>query len=249
VAWGGLERAAFEDFPDVVAQLRGAAVARRSRRSALYLIPLALLIAVIYAAPIWGLVTVVGPWAFSQTGRTAQGDITAAGIIFIGALVALLVHLVVWFASGRPARTALLGSAVMSLVLGGLSAGAAAVRGIDKTVPDWGIWALPMLTSAVVGLVVIVLVLNARRRAPRESAVPSGASELWQSPEYIAAVREKVGRIGTDDQRAIRADLSEAIDYLRQRGAISPAEAAAAHAAKLGELGGAMASVRTSDAS
>lgn len=244
VPWGSLERSAFEDFPDVVSQLRGAAVGGRYGRSFLYFIPLGVLVAIIYAAPVWGLATVVGPWALSQTSRTAQGDITVAGVIFIIALLSLLVHFVVWLASGRPRGAALLGSAGMSLALGGISAGVAVVRGNDKSVPDWGIWILPMLGTAVVGAIIIVLVLLARRRTPKRPEPTSAAPGMQQSPEYLASVRASVARVGDEDQRAIRADLSAAIDDLRQRGVISPSEASTASAARLGELAGAMASAR-----
>jgi len=245
VPWGSLERSAFEDFPDVVSQLRASAAGGGSRRSFLYLIPLGVLVVVIYAAPIWGLATVVGPWALSQTSRTAQGDITVAGVIFIVAFVSLLVHLVVWLAGGRPRGGALLGSATMSLVLGGISAGVAVVRGNDKAVPDWGLWALPMLASAVAGAIIIALVLVARRGAPKQVAT-SNAPAARQSPQQIEAVRATVSRVGDKDQREIRADLSAAIDDLRQRGVISPSDASTAQSAPLGELAGTMVGTRVS---
>lgn len=245
VPWGALERSAFEDFPDVVNQLRAAAAGRGSRRSFLYLVPLGVLVVVIYAAPIWGLATVVGPWALSQTSRTAQGDITVAGVIFIVAFVSLLVHLVVWLAGGRPRGGALLGSATMSLVLGGISAGVAVVRGTDKGVADWGILVSPMLASAIAGAIIIAVVLNARRRTPA-SAPPPVAPGAQPSPELLESVRATVARVSDVDQRDIRADLSAAIADLRERGVISASAASAAESAPLGELAGTMAITRVS---
>jgi len=245
VAWGSLERAAFEDFADVVSQLRGEALGRSSRRTILYFAPVALLVAVVYAAPVWGFVTVLGPWAFSQTTRTAQGDIVVSGVIFITVLASLLTHFGVWLGSSQPRSAAVFGSAIMSLVLGGISAGVAARRGGLAHVSDWTLWALPMVASAFVGAIVLVIQLRARTRAPERPSSVAADSEVWQSPQYLESVRATVARVRDEDQREIRADLFAAVDDLRKRGIISEVEATTAHSAPLGELAGTMAGART----
>lgn len=240
VPWGALERSAFEDFPEVVSELRAAVVGGRSGRGALYLVPLGILIAVIYASPIWGVATVVGPWALSQTSRTAQGDITVAGVIFIVGFVALLAHFVIWLVGGRSAGNALLGSAAMSLALGGISAAVTVMRGNDEAVPGWGLWVLPMVASALAGAIIILAVPRMRRRVTKPET-PQG-SRLSQHD--LELVRASVARVSDEDQRAIRTDLAVAIDDLLLREVISQAEASTAQAAQLGELAGAMASAR-----
>lgn len=236
VAWGSLERAAFEDFPVVVSALRGAGNEKSPTRRFIYFVPLVILIAVIYAAPVWGLVTVLHPIGLSQTSRTAQGDITVSGVIFAVAAIFVLIHGCVWIFSGRPAKTALMGSAGMALVLGAISAGVAAKRGVDESVPDWGLWALPMLASAVVGGVFVLLVFLARRRAPASVEPAAVQSNFLASEGYAAAVRESISRVSDDDLTSIREDLATAITDLEQRQVITQADARRARGAELGAL-------------
>jgi len=235
VAWGSLERAAFEDFPDVVAALRGTGVSRASRRKLLFLIPLGLLIAIIYAAPVWGMATVVGPWGLSQTNRTAEGDITAAGIIFAIAFLSLLVHAVIWFATGRPAKTALRGSASMAFFLGGLSAGVAVKRGLEDSVPTWGLWVTPMLACMVLGAVMFVLVARVKSEEPRE-ALSSSRNDFRSSEAYAGPVRECIERVSDIDKAMINSDLRTAVDDLERRGVVLPGAAREARSAPLGFL-------------
>jgi len=239
VAWGSLERAAFEDFPVVVSALLGTGNEKTPAQRFIFLVPLAILVAVIYAAPVWGLVTVLRPVGLSQTSRTAEGDITVSGVIFAVAAVSVLVHGCIWLWSGRPAKTALRGSAGMALVLGAVSAAIAAKRGTEDSVPDWGFWALPMLASAVLGGVFLLLVLQARRRAP-VAVDPSGPPSFMASEGYTAAVRESVSRVSDEDLVSIREDLSAAIDDLEKRQVITPAVARRARDAELGALAGHM---------
>jgi hypothetical protein len=235
VPWRSLERSAFEDFPEVVEQLAPSAAGGGSNRRFLYFVPLALLVAVIYGMPIWGLVTVVGPWGLSQTSRTAQGDITVGGVIFAVALVALLVHSAVWLWSGRPAKTALLGSAGMALGLGALSAGVATMRGVENSVPSWQLWVVPMIACAVVGAIVLFLVLRVRRRAPvSELSYPVLGDQA--DPGRLRTIKETVGRVADEDQALIRRDLTAAIGDLEQRGVITAETAELARATELGEL-------------
>lgn len=240
VAWGSLERSAFEDFPVVVSALRGSGNEKSPTRRFIYFVPLVILIAAVYAAPVWGLVTVLRPIGLSQTSRTAQGDITVAGVIFAVAAIFVLGHGLVWLFSGRPARTALMGSAGMALVLGAVSAGVAAKRGIDESVPDWGLWALPMLASVVVGGVFVILVFLVRRRTPAraEPAVPQ--SNFAASEGYTATVRESISRVSDEDLVSIREDLAAAIDDLEQRQVITQTDARRAREAELGALAGHM---------
>lgn len=237
VPWRSLERSAFEDFPEVVAQLRPSGGSRSNRRF-LYFVPLALLVAVIYCLPIWGLVTVVGPWGLSQTSRTAQSDITVGGVIFAVALLSLAVHSALWFWSGRPAKTALLGSAGMALSLGAVSAGVTAIRGVEHSVPSWQSWALPMVACAVLGGVILFLVLRVRRRAPVTEGPAIG---VQVDPEHAHAVSATVSRVADEDQTLIRGDLAAAITDLEGRGVITADAADQARAAGLGELAASMA--------
>lgn len=241
VPWRSLERSAFEDFPEVVAQLHPSSGAGQSNRRLLYFVPLALLVAVIYGTPIWGLVTVVGPWGLSQTSRTAEGDITVGGIIFGVALVSLLVHTALWLWSGRPSKTALGGSSGMAFFLGGISVGVTAMRGIGDAVPDWGLWILPMVACTVIGGIVFFLVRQVRRRASITEKPLVGGPGARVSPEHLQAVRETITRVADEDQALIRADLAAAIDDLERREVITAADAGTARSAELGELASRMA--------
>lgn len=243
VPWRSLEHSAFEGFPEVVAQLRQSGGAGKSNRKFSYFLPLALLVAAIYAMPIWGLVTVLRPRGLSQTSRTAEGDITVAGVIFGVALVALVFHTALWFWSGRPPGTALVGTAAMAFFLGSISACVAVVRGTENAVPAWELWFLPMVACAVLGGIVLILVLRARRRTP--SAVAPLQPERVD-PDRIQAVRDTIGRVADEDQRLIRGDLTAAIDGLERRGVITAADADRARTAELGELAFRMAQPRTS---
>lgn len=235
VPWRSLEHSAFEDFPEVVSQLRQPMTAGKPPRRFIYFLPLVLLFVVIYGAPIWGLVTVVGPWGLSQTTRTAQGDITVAGVLFGVALVSLLVHSALWFFSGRPAKTALAGNALMGLLLGGLSAGVTVMRGIENSVPDWALWILPMLACVVVGGTMLLLVRGVRRRSPTP-VEPQVSQPSAIAAEDLLAIRETIDRVPEENQLTIRTDLTTAIDDLEQRAVITAQDAEHARSAKLGEL-------------
>lgn len=166
VPWRSLERAAFEDFPEVVSRLRSSVGDGSSSRKFIHFRPLWLLGVGIYGTPLYGLVTVLGPRGLSQTSRTAQGDITVAGVIFGIALVLLLLYSGLWLWKGRPPKAAFGGYAAMAFFMGGISVFVAARRGIEKSVPAWELWSLPMLACTVIGGIFFFLVRRARRQAP-----------------------------------------------------------------------------------
>lgn len=236
VPWRSLENSAFEDFPDVVARLRPARAAGTPGRKFIYLLPLALLVAIIYGTPIWGLVTVVGPWRFSTSSRTAEGDITVGGIIFAVALVSLLFNTALWLFNRRPSKTSLGGNSGMAFFLGGISAAITARRGIEEAVPDWELWILPMVACTIIGGIVFFLVRRVRRRAPITAEPLEGGPDDRVSPEHLQAVRETITRVSDEDQALIRADLVAAIDDLERLKVITAADAGQARSAELGEL-------------
>lgn len=240
VAWGSLERAAFEDFPAVVSALQGAAKDRSFGLRLIYMVPLGVLVAAIYGLPIWGLAVAWGPfWRVAAAPDTPERDIPMAGVIFAAAAVSLLVHACVWFWSGRRANTALLGSAHMMLVLGAIAAGRVTWRGVEHSVPDWELWAIPILACVVLGAVFSFLLLRARRRTPAATD-PVARPDFRASEAYLTAVRQSVSRVGDEDLVLIRDDLAAAIDDLEQRNVITHADARRARTAELGALAGHM---------
>jgi hypothetical protein len=241
VAWGGVERAAFEDFPVVVSALQGEGKVRALGLSLIYMVPLGILVAVTYGAPILGLAIVVGPYGpFGSMRELPERDIAVASVIFAVTAISILVHGCIWIWSGRPANTALLGSAGMALALGAVAAGIATRRSVEHSVSDWGLWILPMLACTVLGAVFIFLVRRARRRAAAAAEPAALPSDFRASEAYLAAVRESISRVGDEDLESIRKDLAAAIDDLEQRHVITQADAQNARRAELGALAGHM---------
>jgi uncharacterized protein YqfA (UPF0365 family) len=123
----------------------------------------------------------------------------------------------------------------MAFILGALSAGVAAKRGLEYSVPDWGLWTLPMLACTAVGGIFLVLVMRVKRAAPREVEAPL-RQDFRATEAYAGPVLESIARVSDGDQSSIRRDLATAIDNLEGRKVITPANARHARAAKLGFL-------------
>ena len=246
VPWRSVERAAFEDFPEVVSRLRSSVGDGSSSRKFIHFRPLWLLGVGIYGTPLYGLVTVLGPRGLSQTSRTAQGDITVAGFIFGIAFVLLLLYSGLWLWKGRPPKAAFGGYAAMAFFMGGISVFVAARRGIENSVPAWELWSLPMLACTVIGGIFFFLVRRARRQAPIMAEPVQHERGGGESPAHNEAVCESINRVTNEDQRLIRGDLAAAIDDLQRRGVITATDARHARSAELGGLAGHMAQLRSS---
>lgn|GEM_PF-2241154 len=236
VAWNRLERAAFEHHPAVVTALRATGVKGQSQRKMNFFLPLIVLVGIFYAAPIWGMATVLGPVALSQTSRVAEGDIKVGSIIFMFAFVFVVGHAILWLATGRKPRSALLGSAGVAFAFGGVSALVTVRRGFDNAVPAWELWILPMAATAVVGGLFFFLVFYVNRTDRRAKKTPQRPVHFRETEAYTEPIREAILLVSAADQRRIREDLSVAIDDLERRQVISSGRAAEARTAPLGGL-------------
>lgn len=235
VPWANLERAALADYPAVLNAQRPSGAKTRLRWKLLYIIPLGVIAALVYAAPVWGFATVAGPVALSQTSRTAEGDITVGSLFFIVALVWVLVQGSIWLAKGKPARSSLLGSSGMAFFLGVLSAAFVVGRGIQHSVPGWELWIIPIVASIVSGGLFFFLVVRVNRRSSRSSDFPL-PPPTDDAEEYAARIRESIIHLSDKDQALIKHDLDSAIDDLESRRVITAAAAAEARNAPLGFL-------------
>lgn len=235
VPWANLERAAFADYPAVTEGLKASGPKAGLRWKLLYIVPLGVLAALIYAAPVWGFATVAGPVALSQTSRTAEGDITVGSMFFILGFVWVLVQGSIWLAKGRPSGSSLLGSSGMALFLGALSSALTIKRGLQHSVPAWELWILPIIACTVIGGLFFVLVVRVNRTSPRVSDTPVQPT-FRETQEYEDQMQESIVGVSEQNQGLIRQDLASAIDDLESRRVISPGEARDARSAPLGLL-------------
>lgn len=236
VRWRAIETAAFEDHPEIVAALRSVPRVSSGNRGFLLALPLILLIGIVYAAPVWGFTTLIGD-RFGRADPDPFVVVPTAGVIFAVGLLFLLINFGIWLARGRTRSGGSEGQAGIAAVLGILSTVIAAVMAQRASVPAWGLWILPIVASAVVGVLFYVLLLQARRREPKTSIaqVPDGPA-VDTSPEFIATVQGRIRTLDPVEQAAIRRDIHAAISDLEARGVVTVREAALARGAELGEL-------------
>lgn len=124
-------------------------------------IPLVLLYLFCYLAPVWG-TAAISVSRFHTYRQPADERIALAGILFIFALALLVVSVVHWVITGRRRNGFYQVQAWLALVLGGLSAAAVRMYGLNESVDAWQAWIIPIVGSSVLGAVFLVLMLVRR---------------------------------------------------------------------------------------
>ena len=236
VKWRDVEIAAFAEHPSVLDQLDPARAFRGTKRGweLVWGVPAAILVAVVFAAPIWGLTTLVGD-RFGRSTLETSGTIPAAGIIFGIGSILLVVNFVRWLRAGKPKEGMRDAQAGMAFVLGAPSIAIVAVQGPRDVVPFWELWVLPIVFTTVVGGVFLVM-LRAERGKTRSvpKSLPETVEKQKSSP--LARVTDEVALLNPEARDAVSRDLDDAIAYLEARKLITVADAEVARQAELGLL-------------
>lgn len=235
VKWRDLELAAFAEHPGVLDQLAPERKLKGSKRrwELLWGVPAAIVVAAVFAAPIWGFTTLVGD-RFGRSTLEPGGTIPAAGIIFGIGLILLVVNLVRWRLAGRPDGGLAYAQAALAFVLGVPSVAIAAVQGPRAEVPSWQLWTLPIIVSTLIGGTWLVLLVVQRRITRSREDPRARASRKTATP--LARVTDEVALLTPEARDAVSRDLEVAISDLESREVISAADAVVARRAELGLL-------------
>ena len=234
VRWDRLERAAFSAHPSVLGEGVPKQKVRKNNWNLIWGIPLVILYFFSYLAPIWG-TAAISANRFQSYRPDAEDTIPLSGTLFIFALALLVVSIVHWTIKGRPRNGFYEVQAALAFTLGGLSAAAVRMNGINESVDSWQTWIIPILASVLLGIVFFVLLLVARFTGTRSR--PDGESSLPRNKvQLLKQRRDQVAQLSETERSAIARDLESAISDLERRGLISAAEAERARGTELGGL-------------
>jgi hypothetical protein len=237
VRWDRLERAAFAGHPSVLAEGGPKKRVRKNNWNLIWGIPLVILYFFSYLAPIWG-TAAISVSRFQTFRQDTEETIPLSGTLFIFALALLIVSIVHWFFKGRRRNGFYEVQAALAFTLGGLSAAAVRMNGVNDSVEGWELWIIPVMATVVLGAVFLVLLLIARLAESRRSGPASSGGDALPANkiQVLKHRRELVAQLTEADRAAIRDDIESAIDDLERRGLISAAEADRARGAELGAL-------------
>jgi hypothetical protein len=200
------------------------------------LLPAAIVVAVVYAAPVWAFTTLVGD-RFGRSNPDPNTVVPAAGVICAVGLAGLVIGVVSWTRGGRRPSGAAEGQAGIAAVLGTLSVVIATRKATGADVQGWPLWILPIVLTAVAGAMLWWLLVRAKRAhgAASRTTARQGAAPVGRV-EPLKRVRLQVERLSAEHQLAVRRDITAAIDALEARAVISHDEADRARDADLGKL-------------
>jgi hypothetical protein len=237
VRWDRLEKAGFAGHASVLAALEGQSASSRRdkpRWQVLLAIPIAIVMVLSMLAPILG-VAAIARGRFQEFEAPPEEMIPLAGLFYAWAAVALVVWLISWMLASRQYSGVAATFAVMTVVLGVLTAITMADRGVDDAVPGWEAWLVPVIAATVIGAVfaIALVVAKSRGRAPKQD---SGSDLPPNKLAQLQARRSAVAELGEADRLAITSDLEAAIADLERRGLIDSATAERARSTELGGL-------------
>lgn len=237
VRWDRLERAAFAAHPSVLGEGGAKKTVRKNNWNLIWGIPLVILYFFCYLAPIWG-VAAISVSRFQTYRQDTEETIPLSGTLFIFAFALLVVSVIHWIIKGRPRNGFYEVQAALAFTLGGLSAAAVRMNGVNDSVESWQTWIIPIMATVVLAVIFFILLLVARFSAARRSR-PQGDAESALPANKIQQLkqrREQVALLSEPEQAAVRGDIESAVRDLERRGLISAAEAARARGAELGGL-------------
>jgi hypothetical protein len=238
VRWDRLERAGFAAHPSVLEDGGAKPKVRKSKWNLIWGIPLVILYFFCYLAPIWG-TAAISVSRFQTYRQDPEETIPLSGTLFLFALLLLVVSFGHWIITGRRRNGFYEVQAALALTLGGLSAAAVRMNGLDKEIDSWQTWIIPIIVTVVLATVFLVLLVIARvsqgaraKSKPRDEGddVPSNKIEL------LKRRRERVAALSDAERASIARDIVSSIIDLEQRGLISAHEAERARGAELGAL-------------
>ncbi|MBX9244912.1 hypothetical protein ICW40_08815 [Actinotalea ferrariae] len=247
VPWRALEVAAFADEPKVLRVLdRKGERRRRAAQSPgarawwmVRSVAFALILLVVMFAPVWGMTRLLSGGRSSISDEFDPHDtIPDAGALFVLGLLVLVLYVWGWVRGGRPRDPFLLLQSQVAAITGAISAVLISGQGSRDAVPDWELWILPVLATAVLGIMAWVLYAVTRRSAAARRDGETTPAERGRSTavEPLRPVRLAVEKLPAHRREAIRADLHAAIDDLLRRGVIDDDVARVATDADLGKL-------------
>jgi hypothetical protein len=176
---------------------------------------------------------------FQTYRQDPEETIPLSGTLFLFALLLLVVSFGHWIITGRRRNGFYEVQAALALTLGGLSAAAVRMNGLDKEIDSWQTWIIPIIVTVVLATVFLVLLVIARvsqgaraKSKPRDEGddVPSNKIEL------LKRRRERVAALSDAERASIARDIVSSIIDLEQRGLISAHEAERARGAELAAL-------------
>lgn len=237
VRWDRIEKASFAGHATVLAALDGRRPTTRRdkpRWQVFLAIPLAILMVISMLTPILG-VAAIARGRFQNFEAPAEDMIPLAGIFYAWAAGTLLVWIIVWMLADRRYSGIATTFAVMTIVLGVLTAVAMADRAADSAVDGWRSWLIPVIAAIVLGALftTAMAVARSRSRAAKHGGDASLPANLLAR---LQARRDAVAELSEADRLAIKRDLDAATLDLERRGLISAEDAERARTTDLGGL-------------
>lgn len=235
VRWDRLERAAFAAHPSVLGEGGAKKKVRKNNWNLIWGIPLVIFYFFCYLAPIWG-TAAISVSRFQTYRQDPEETIPLSGTLFVFALALLLVSIVHWLVKGRPRNGFYEVQAALAFTLGGLSAAAVRMNGLNHSVESWRTWIIPIIVTIVLAVIFFVLLRIARASEIRRSRSDGDGGLPPNKIQLLKQRREQIALLSDSVQSAIRSDLESAITDLERRDLISAADAERARAAELGGL-------------
>ena len=140
-------------------------------------IPRMLAYLTLYLVPVWG-PAAISASRFQTFRQDPEQSIPLAGLFFIGALLLLIVSTVHWFVTGRRPSGFYEIQSWLAVVLGGLTAAAVQLNGVEHGVESWSTWIVPVLISVAYGVVFLIALLVARLSRNARSSTPARSGRV-----------------------------------------------------------------------
>ena len=249
VRWDRLERAAFAAHSSVREDGGTRKKTHKNKWNLIWGIPLVILYFFCYLAPILG-TAAISVSRFQTYQQDAAERIPLSGTLFVFALFLLVISFVHWLFTGRRRNGFYEMQAGLALVLGGLSAVAVRMYGLNEPVHSWQTWIISVLATVALAAVflsfLVVAHISQDARPRSKSGDGTGGVLPRNKIELLKRRREQVAQLPSDERAAIERDLEDAISNLLRRGLISEVDAERACGAELGALGLRMPQARAS---